>query len=78
MSHISVTIEGNLARLVLSNPPQNRLSQEFFDELRDAISLIAGSGVRAALLSAKGPDFSYGGDIVPWPTLSPDQLRAAF
>ena len=36
MSHISVTIEGNLAKLVLSNPPQNRLSQEFFDELRTA------------------------------------------
>ncbi len=78
MSHFSVTIEGNLARLVLSNPPQNRLAQEFFDELRDAISLIAGSGARAALLSAEGPDFSYGGDIVPWPTLSPEQLRAAF
>jgi enoyl-CoA hydratase/carnithine racemase len=78
MSHITVTIEGNLARLVLSNPPQNRLAQEFFDELRDAISLIAGSGARAALLSAEGPDFSYGGDIVPWPTLSPEQLRAAF
>jgi enoyl-CoA hydratase/carnithine racemase len=78
MSHINVTIDNNLARLVLSNPPQNRLAQEFFDELADAISLIAGSGARAALLSAKGPDFSYGGDIVPWPTLTPNQLRAAF
>ena len=78
MSHIKVTIENNLARLVLSNPPQNRLTQEFFDELSDAISLIAASGARAALLSAEGPDFSYGGDIVPWATLTPAQLRAAF
>ncbi len=78
MSHINVTIENNLARLVLSNPPQNRLTQEFFHELSDAIFLIAGSGARAALLSAEGPDFSYGGDIVPWPTLTPKQLRAAF
>ncbi len=78
MSHINVTIENNLARLVLSNPPQNRLTQEFFDELSDGISLIAASGARAALLAAEGPDFSYGGDIVPWPTLTPAQLRAAF
>jgi enoyl-CoA hydratase/carnithine racemase len=78
MSHVNVTIENNLARLVLTNPPQNRLTQRFFDELGDAISVIAGSGARAALLSAEGPDFSYGGDIVPWPTLTPEQLRAAF
>lgn len=78
MSHVSVTIDDNLARLVLSNPPQNRLTQEFFDELSDAISQIAASGARAAILSAEGPDFSYGGDIVPWPTLTPKQLRAAF
>src|SRR5258705_9660561 len=78
MSHINVTIENNLARLVLSNPPQNRLTQAFFDELSDGISLIAASGARAALLCAEGPDFSYGGDIVPWPTLTPEQLRAAF
>src|SRR5713226_5245234 len=78
MSHIKVTIENNLARLVLSNPPQNRLTQEFFDELSDAISLIAASGARAALLSAEGPDFSYGGDIVPWATTDAHQLRAAF
>jgi enoyl-CoA hydratase/carnithine racemase len=78
MSHVSVTIEDNLARLVLSNPPQNRLTQEFFDELSDAISQIAAAGARAALLSAEGPDFSYGGDIVPWPSLTPKQLRAAF
>ena len=78
MSLINVNIENNLARLVLSNPPQNRLTQEFFHELSDAIFLIAGSGARAALLSAEGPDFSYGGDIVPWPTLTPKQLRAAF
>jgi enoyl-CoA hydratase/carnithine racemase len=78
MSHINVTIENNLARLELRNPPQNRLTQEFFDELSDAISLTAASGARAALLSAEGPDFSYGGDIVPWPTLTPKQWRAAF
>jgi enoyl-CoA hydratase/carnithine racemase len=78
MRHIKLTIENNLARLVLSHPPQNPLTQEFFDELSDGISLIAAGGARAALLSAEGPDFSYGGDIVPWPTLTPEQLRAAF
>ncbi len=78
MSHITVTVEGSLARLVFSNPPQNRLAQEFFEELREATSSIVRSGARVALLSAEGADFSFGGDIVPWPALSPARLRAAF
>ena len=64
MSRLSLSIDDELAKLVLHNPPQNRLTQAFFAELGEAIAEIGRSGARAALLSAEGPDFSFGGDIV--------------
>lgn len=78
MSQLHLSIDADLAKLTLRNPPQNRLTQEFFGKLGAAIAEIGRSGVRAALLSADGPDFSFGGDVVPWPELSPHELRAAF
>jgi hypothetical protein len=50
-------INGELAKLVLHNPPQNRLTRAFFAELGETIAEIGRSGARAALLSAEGPDF---------------------
>jgi enoyl-CoA hydratase/carnithine racemase len=73
MSQLFLSIDGELAKLVLHNPPQNRLTQAFFAKLGEAIAEIGRSGARAALLSAAGPDFSFGGDIVPWPELSPQE-----
>ena len=35
MSRITHTIDGNLARVTLNDPPQNRLTQEMFDDLGD-------------------------------------------
>jgi len=78
MSQLSLSFDADLAKLVLRNPPQNRLTQEFMEELGDAIAEIGRSGARAALLSADGPDFSFGGDVTPWPDLSSNELRAAF
>jgi enoyl-CoA hydratase/carnithine racemase len=69
MSQLSLSIDGELTKLVLHNPPQNRLTQAFFAELGEAIAQIGRSGARAAPLSAEGPDFSFGGDVVPWPEL---------
>lgn len=59
MSHINITIEGNLNRLVLSNPPQNRLAQEFFDELRDAISLRCGDDLSRENIVKQSPSIAY-------------------
>ena len=78
MQHAIVKVQEDLGTIVLRNPPQNRLSQQFFQELRDGMSDLLSRGARAALLSAEGPDFSYGGDIVPWSTTDAHQLRAAF
>jgi enoyl-CoA hydratase/carnithine racemase len=43
MSHLSLSIDGELAKLVLHNPPQNRMTQAFFAELGEAIAEIGRS-----------------------------------
>lgn len=78
MTHLGCTIEGNLAILCLDNPPQNRLGVQMVDELRQALHTIETSDARAVLLRANGPDFSFGGDIEPWPDWTERELRTQF
>jgi hypothetical protein len=47
MSQLSLSTDGELAKFVLHNPPQNRLTQPFFAELGEAIAEIGRSGARA-------------------------------
>lgn len=75
MNHLNYAIDGSIAVITLSNGPQNRLSPKMLDEFDVAMSAIGSSDARALLLQAEGPDFSFGGDIVPWPDLSPNELR---
>jgi enoyl-CoA hydratase/carnithine racemase len=65
MSHLTYTVEDRVATLVLNNPPQNRLDEQLADELAEALNAVGRSDARAVLLRADGPDFSFGGDIVP-------------
>ena len=78
MPHLHCKLDQDLATIILNNPPQNRLSPQMADELYDIVNTIGRSDARAALLKAEGPDFSFGGDIVPWPEMSPHELRALF
>src|SRR5262249_16406023 len=78
MAHLRYAIENDLATVILNNPPQNRLSAEMLDELAHGLDGISQSTARALLLRADGPDFSCGGDIVPWPEASISQLRTLF
>ena len=48
------------------------------DEFSEAITAIGKSDVRAVLVHAEGPDFSYGGDIVPWENMNQRELRNLF
>lgn len=75
MSHLSYYIDDCLATIVLTNPPQNRLSPQMVDEFDAAITAISESEARALLLRAEGEDFCFGGDIVPWPEMSQRELR---
>jgi enoyl-CoA hydratase/carnithine racemase len=78
MPHLTYSIEDRVATLTLNNPPQNRIDEQMADELADATAAIAGSGARAVLLRAEGPDFSFGGDITPWPDADVRELRSLF
>src|ERR1700712_5351279 len=78
MTHLTCTIDGALATLTLGNPPQNRIGDTMVDELDAAMDAIAAADARAVLLRADGPDFSFGGDITPWPGPSRAELRARF
>ena len=78
MPHLRCEMEQGLATIVLNNPPQNRLSLQMADELCEIVNVIGRSEARAVLLKAEGPDFSFGGDIVPWAGMSVQELRTSF
>jgi hypothetical protein len=78
MTHLTCTVEDDLATIVLHNAPQNRIGLQMVAELDDALRVVETSGARAVLLRAEGRDFSYGGDIAPWPQWSQDELRSHF
>lgn len=78
MSHVSVTTADGVATLVLHNPPQNRIGTTMVDELDAALTEIAAGDARAVVLRAEGPDFSFGGDIEPWPHWGRREMRAHF
>lgn len=78
MKHLDLRIDDAIATVTLTNPPQNRLGIQMLEELEGALATISDSGVRALLIRADGPDFSYGGDIMPWAGMKTESLRALF
>ena len=78
MHHLTWSVDGAVAELVLSNPPQNRIDEQAVDELAAAVDDIEGGAVRAVVLRADGSDFSFGGAIDTWSSLTNRQLRAQF
>lgn len=78
MTQISLKSEGAVAIITLHNPPQNRLSPQMLVELDMALDVVGSSQARALVLRADGPDFSLGGDIQPWPTMTQRERRDLF
>jgi enoyl-CoA hydratase/carnithine racemase len=78
MPHLFLDVANQVATLSLNHPPQNRLAEQVIGELEDALTTVSQSDVRAVLLRAEGPDFSFGGDILPWDGMSNAALRALF
>jgi enoyl-CoA hydratase/carnithine racemase len=76
--HLTYSIEDRVATLVLANPPQNRIDEQMSEELVNAVDAIGHSDARAVLVRADGPDFSFGGDILPWPDADARELRTLF
>jgi enoyl-CoA hydratase/carnithine racemase len=44
------------------------------DELADALDAFGHSGARACPPAGRGPDFSFGGDILTWPEMNVQDL----
>lgn len=78
MPHLRVQIERQVATIVLDNSPQNRIGDQMVEELAAAIEAIGRSDARAVLIRAEGDNFSFGGDIMPWPDDDMRALRARF
>ncbi|HXD05902.1 MAG TPA: enoyl-CoA hydratase/isomerase family protein [Burkholderiaceae bacterium] len=78
MQHLTYRIDEQLATIVLNNPPQNRIGDQMVEELASAVEAIERSDARAVLLRSEGENFSFGGDILPWPDANVRQLRARF
>ena len=75
MSLVSLETDGPLAVIAIDNPPQNRINEQMSSELLTSLDAAEAGGSRALLVTSKGPDFSFGGDIMNWPEMSNRQLR---
>jgi enoyl-CoA hydratase/carnithine racemase len=78
MACLSLSFDGAVAILTLSAPMNNRFGVEVIDDLDSAIDELTAKEARAILLCADGPDFSHGGDVLPWPNLEGREIKAIF
>jgi enoyl-CoA hydratase/carnithine racemase len=56
-----------IGRIVLANPPYNRLDQQFSESLRLSVHEASQSDIRVLVIQAEGPHFSFGGEVREWP-----------
>jgi enoyl-CoA hydratase/carnithine racemase len=56
-----------IGRIVLANPPYNRLDLQFSECLRQAVHDASESDIRVVVIQAEGPHFSFGGEVREWP-----------
>src|SRR5256885_16707286 len=67
MKTIRFERQGSIGRIVLANPPYNRLDLQFSHCLRDAVHEASSSDIRALMISSEGEHFSFGGEVREWP-----------
>src|ERR1700731_5318112 len=67
MQSIRFERENAVGRIVLANPPFNRLDLQYSECLRRAVHEASESDVRVVLVRAEGPHFSFGGEVREWP-----------
>ena len=75
MKTIRFERQGPIGRIVLANPPYNRLDLQFSHCLRDAIHEASSSDIRALVISSEGEHFSFGGEVREWPGKDIDWFR---
>jgi enoyl-CoA hydratase/carnithine racemase len=67
METIRFERENAIGRIVLTNPPANRLDLQFSECLRQAVHDASESDIRVLVVKAEGPHFSFGGEVREWP-----------
>ena len=66
MKTIRFDREQGVGHIVLANPPHNYLDKRFCASLANAVHEASESDVRAVLVRAEGPHFSFGGEVREW------------
>jgi enoyl-CoA hydratase/carnithine racemase len=67
MNTIRFERQNAVGRIVLANPPANRLDLHFSESLRQAVHDASQSDIRVLVVQAEGPHFSFGGEVREWP-----------
>ena len=67
MKPIRFERQNAIGRIVLANPPANRLDLQFSESLRQAVHDASQSDIRVLVVQAEGPHFSFGGEVREWP-----------
>jgi enoyl-CoA hydratase/carnithine racemase len=75
MKTVRFECQGSIGRIVLANPPYNRLDLQFLHCLRDAVHEASSNDIRALVLSSEGEHFSFGGEVREWPGKDIDWFR---
>jgi enoyl-CoA hydratase/carnithine racemase len=58
--------DGSVGRLILANPPFNRIDLGFAEALRIAVHQASESDIRVLVVQSEGPHFSFGGEVREW------------
>src|SRR5260221_13523902 len=66
MKTIRFDRQNAIGRVVLANPPYNRLDLQFSACLRQAVHDASESDIRVLVIAAEGPHFSFGGEGREW------------
>lgn len=67
MKTIRFERQNAVGRIVLANPPANRLDLRFSECLRQSVHEASESDIRVLVVEAEGPHFSFGGEVREWP-----------
>ena len=66
-----------VGRIVLANPPFNRIDLRFAEALRIAVHQASESDIRVLLVQSAGAHFSFGGEVREWPGKDVNWFRSS-
>jgi enoyl-CoA hydratase/carnithine racemase len=67
MGSVRFEQQDGIGRILLADPPHNRVGIRYAVDLRDAVHAAGESDIRVLVVVAEGPNFSLGGDVREWP-----------